>query len=341
MSEVRISVIVPVYNVEKYLAACLDSVLMQTVNGMEVICVDDGSTDGSSRILEQYAARDARIAVLRQPNGGLSAARNAGLSAARGKYLMFLDSDDKLAAPDVLEALCARAEEDALDMLFFDGRMSYESEALRATATETPDFYVRRGEYPRCTDGQSLYVRMSQNREYRPNAYLYLLRRTFLEETSLRFPDGVYHEDEVFTPAAMALAKRAGCTALCCYDRLWREGSIMSEAALGRRIRGNLLAAKLMLDFAQQRLAGTNPAFLRLYKAHARAINLRGARQYDELSADAQRAFLEALPAEERPVIERQLRLSRGERSARSLRLALKRLLPRQLWEKLRSARHR
>ena len=86
----KISVIIPVYNVEKYLGECLDSVLRQTLKDIEIICVDDGSTDDSPKILSEYAAKDSRIRIITQPNGGLSAARNAGMDAATGKYIYFL-----------------------------------------------------------------------------------------------------------------------------------------------------------------------------------------------------------------------------------------------------------
>lgn len=89
-----ISVIIPVYNVEQYLRRCLDSVVAQTYQNLEIICVDDGSVDHSGKICDQYAARDARIKVIHQENQGLSAARNRGLDAAEGEYIAFVDSDD-------------------------------------------------------------------------------------------------------------------------------------------------------------------------------------------------------------------------------------------------------
>ena len=99
-----ISVIIPVYNVEEYLPACLDSVLGQTYTDLEVVLVNDGSTDSSPAICEEYAARDSRIKVVHQENQGMSGARNAGLAAATGEYINFLDSDDLL-EPDAIEYL--------------------------------------------------------------------------------------------------------------------------------------------------------------------------------------------------------------------------------------------
>lgn len=99
-----ITVIVPVYNVEKYLRRCLDSIIRQTYQNLEILCIDDGSIDNSGEICEQYAARDARIKVIHQENQGLSTARNRGLDTATGEYIAFVDSDDYIAA-DVLEQL--------------------------------------------------------------------------------------------------------------------------------------------------------------------------------------------------------------------------------------------
>ena len=95
--EPMISVIIPVYNVEKYLARCIDSVLRQTYHNFEIILVDDGTPDRSGEICDEYAAKDARISVIHKENGGLSSARNAGIEAAKGQWLQFVDSDDYIA----------------------------------------------------------------------------------------------------------------------------------------------------------------------------------------------------------------------------------------------------
>ena len=99
-----ISVIVPVYNIEAYLRKCIDSILAQTYTNLEIILVDDGSTDNSGEICNEYAAKDARIRVIHKGNGGLSSARNTGIDIATGKYIGFVDSDDYL-APDMYEKL--------------------------------------------------------------------------------------------------------------------------------------------------------------------------------------------------------------------------------------------
>lgn len=90
----KVTIIIPVYNVEKYLEKCLNSVICQTLKDIEIICVNDGSTDNSQQILKEYAQKDERIKIVDKKNGGLSSARNAGLDAATGEYCYFLDSDD-------------------------------------------------------------------------------------------------------------------------------------------------------------------------------------------------------------------------------------------------------
>ena len=106
--EPLVSVIIPVYNVSRYLPKCLDSVISQTWRNLEIIVIDDGSTDGSGSICDQYAKRDDRIKVIHSPNRGLSSARNLGLDNLRGQFISFIDSDDWI-EPDAVETLVKAA----------------------------------------------------------------------------------------------------------------------------------------------------------------------------------------------------------------------------------------
>ena len=115
-----VSVIVPIYNVEKYLAECVDSILGQTFQDMEIILVDDGSLDSSSQMADDYAVRDQRVKVIHKENGGLSSARNAGMKIARGEYIYFCDSDDYISL-DAIEILYETATKNDLDMVLFNG----------------------------------------------------------------------------------------------------------------------------------------------------------------------------------------------------------------------------
>lgn len=111
-----ISVIIPVYNCEKYIAECLDSVIQQTYTDIQIIAIDDGSTDKSGEILDRYAQKDARIQVLHSPNGGASAARNAGLAHAVGEFVTFVDSDD-IIEPDMYQYMLAYFSEEDVDIV--------------------------------------------------------------------------------------------------------------------------------------------------------------------------------------------------------------------------------
>lgn len=123
---VIVSVIIPIYNAEKYIERCVDSILQQTVNNIEVICVDDGSKDASAKICEAIAQKDSRLKVIRQQNGGSSKARNRGLQEARGEWISFVDADDWI-APDMLEQLLNGAISKEIDIVICNHYQVHES----------------------------------------------------------------------------------------------------------------------------------------------------------------------------------------------------------------------
>lgn len=127
---VKVSVIVPVYNAEKYLAQCLDSILAQTLKDIEVVCVDDGSTDASGEILDQYALKDERVKVLHRQNRGYGAAMNVGLDAAAGEYVGIVESDDCI-LPEMYRTLYEEAEPEKLDVVKSDAFFWYENIGYR------------------------------------------------------------------------------------------------------------------------------------------------------------------------------------------------------------------
>lgn len=124
----KVSVIIPVYNVEKYLPQCIESVLLQSLKDIEIICVNDGSTDGSLKVLQKFKARDNRIVIIDKANEGSGIARNTALAIAKGEYVYFVDSDDWLDNAGVLEKLYNKASADELDILIFGGLSCYEKD---------------------------------------------------------------------------------------------------------------------------------------------------------------------------------------------------------------------
>ena len=132
----QISVVVPVYNVSKYLPTCLDSIVNQTYEDLDIIVVDDGSTDDCPRICDEYGQRDTRIRVIHQSNQGLSKARNTGLSLAKGEYVWFVDSDDWI-VEDCIGRIAKRLQETQPDML----QIQYEDVYDDSTLNEVPRFF--------------------------------------------------------------------------------------------------------------------------------------------------------------------------------------------------------
>lgn len=219
-----LSVIVPVFNTGDYLSECLGSILAQPVSDMEVICVNDGSTDGSGAILEAFRERDARVKVIYQDNCGQGVARNKGLDVASGKYVRFVDSDD-LVPPDSFDVLISRMEVDDLDILLFDGDVIVET-----AKPMKDDIYGRKRSYGYCVSGEDLFVGMASDGAYRVQPGLALYKRALLQQNEVRFPEYVVYEDNVFMAHALLAAKKAGHVNEPYYTRRYREGSTMTSA---------------------------------------------------------------------------------------------------------------
>ena len=209
----KISVIIPVYNVEAYLAECLDSVLAQTYGNLEILAVNDGSKDSSPDILRKYAARDSRITVLDKPNGGLSDARNFGIAHATGDWYLFVDSDD-LIAPDTAEVLLKTAEENAADIAVCD--MEYFYEDGRRTYSSGGDFT--------CTDIRKTPQLIAVNN----SACNKLFRASLFAEE--RCPVGKFYEDLWLIPCLLYDAERSAHCAKPLYYYRQRSGSIAHSA---------------------------------------------------------------------------------------------------------------
>lgn len=234
----KLSVVIPVYNAAKYLRVCLDSALGQTLRDLEVVCVDDGSMDESATILAEYALRDERVRMLSQANAGQGAARNRGVDEAHGEWIYFLDADDILQDRMALETLVTRAEQDRLDMLFFDADVRCEDfvDAGRIPVGR----YRRKHDYPGVSRGRDLLVAFHRHHEYSVSPCLVLSRRDFLVQRGIRFPEGVIYEDNVFMVEALLAAERCAHMRRAFYLRTVRPNSTMTGAATFRNVYGAL-----------------------------------------------------------------------------------------------------
>lgn len=233
----RFSIIVPVYNVELYLEQCLESLRTQDYSDYEVICVNDGSTDSSREILTAWETRMPQMRVIDRSNGGLSAARNTGLQAATGDYVVFVDSDDWVEA-SMLSTLAKVT--DGNDMVCF---------ACRRTDNNAHDTLQ-----PEQSGGWEYYNRHAL--EHREVAFVCVWQRcyrwSFLIENNLCFREGILHEDNEFTPRACLKAKKVTVTPDVLYNYRVRPGSIMTTRGMKSKESLILIGNDLSEMFGQE-----------------------------------------------------------------------------------------
>lgn len=244
----KLSIIVPVYKVERYLRKCVDSLLAQDLSGdaYEIILVDDGSPDKCPSICDEYAAKYQHIKVVHRENGGLSAARNSGLSFARGEYVQFVDSDDYM-EPDVLKTLVAKMDTDRLDVLRFNYQNVNEKGKVFEPNKVSKPFVDYRDEI--CSGMQFLTERLG----YGCYACQFIIRRELIE--GCWFKEGIYFEDSEWTPRMLVKAKRVTSTSLIVYNYLLRQGSITQSMDLGRKRKA--LEDKIhLIDSLQSQMKG-------------------------------------------------------------------------------------
>lgn len=204
MKQPLVSIVIPTCNVEQYVEDCLLSVLNQTYTNIEVICVDDISTDNTVKILERYGMRDKRIRVAHnEEKGGAALARNKGMKLAKGKYIYFLDSDDYI-KENALELLCEAAERNEADCVFFDSICVTEQEELGGL-----DYRFR---LPECEgtvyEGASLFEIMSRNHVYANSVCRRFFSADYLRRNSIEFPKLLTAEDMVFGVKSILLGER-------------------------------------------------------------------------------------------------------------------------------------
>lgn len=267
----KLSVIIPIFNVEAYLRKCVDSLLAQDYSDYEIILVDDGSSDESGVICDEYAASSLSAAgtspfseadhsiipirVIHQANAGLSAARNAGIKCAEGKYLCFVDSDDYW-QPNVLGGLIEQVERDKLDVLRFD----YQNVRIvkRDEIRDKSDIYevFEPNKTPRYIDRKNEIVDgvtyLNTRMGYACYAWQFILRREMLindqpsnfthhtSENNALFTEGIHFEDVDWLPRMMLRAKRVNSSQTIVYNYLVRQGSITKTQGDKKKVRKNL-----------------------------------------------------------------------------------------------------
>ena len=219
-----ISVVIPVYNVENYLHVCINSVLKQTYQDFEIICIEDGSTDSSLEILEYFSNKDSRIQIIRNDsNKGPGYSRNRGLDVAKGKYISFLDGDDWI-SPDTFEILVKKIEQYNLDLLFFKNIVYYE-EPREFGFEEYYDMEFMNKFVNQVFNHWDLNKTELFSISSPPWNKFYL--KSFLDENNIRFPnENLIYEDNPFFYKAITSAKRVSIIDNYLHNRRRRYGSI-------------------------------------------------------------------------------------------------------------------
>lgn len=263
--KVKVSVIVPVYNVENYLEKCLDSILNQTEENIEILCIEDGSTDGSLEILRQMGKKDKRIHISENGrNQGTAYTRNAGLDIAVGEYVMFVDPDDYI-TEDAVAAMYGAAKKRDLDIVYGD----IETVAEEKSPGEIMQSMIRHGIYEDAS-GTVLFDRLVQGNEMFGNIWG-LYRLQFIKQNGIRFRDGIYHEDVAFAFRAILLSKRAGCMQKIFYHYFQRAGSVTQSGKLEKRLIGLIITYFDMVTFWNQymyQLSTANKSIEKFLKAY-------------------------------------------------------------------------
>lgn len=219
--EDKISVIIPVYNVEKYLRECLDSVLAQTYTNLEIILIDDGSTDSSGAICEEYAGNDSRIRVIHQKNSGVSTARNIGIEQSGGSYLTFADSDDIL-HPEYVQVMLEAARKTGCPMIVCDFQKFQNSSELWEQKQSEEGRVLTQEE------ALSLLNIPSGDEELSMAlCWCKLYHHSVLR--SVRFPEGIRHEDEYFAHRAICRAASVCRLRRRLYGYRQHGGSFMAQ----------------------------------------------------------------------------------------------------------------
>ncbi len=244
----QISVIIPVYNTEKYLREAVDSILNQTFRDIEVIAINDGSTDNCLEILLEYAQKDNRVKIFSQENKGLSLTRNFGLDNSNGRYIYFFDSDDILGST-ALEKTYDKCEKDNLDFCFFDAELFYED--------KVNDLYY---DYLRCNlledkiyNGIEITNLLLDLNKFRASACLYLTKKDFWNRISIYFENTI-HEDELFSSLLYLQAKRVGFVNKTFFKRRVRSSSIVTSSYSEKNLYAYFFTVDKLLEFSNKNL---------------------------------------------------------------------------------------
>lgn len=282
---IKVSVVIPIYNVEKYLDICLDSIVNQTLKDIEIICINDGSTDKSLDILNEYATKDDRITVISQKNQGHAVATNKGMDLTTGKYLYLMDSDDKIEL-DTLEKTYNIAEEKDVDFVLFQA-INYD---------ESENRYYKTENYSMTTISKKVKGEIFNYKDLGLSAFIIsvtpwtkLYRRDFIVNCGARFPEGLIFEDNVFFWDMFFSAKRIYFLEEYLFTRRWHNDS--STKAGDKRFIDSLTVNDLVIDVFKKHDVFNEENRIKLYNRKIKT----GFNRYTQIKDEYKELYYEAM----------------------------------------------
>lgn len=243
---VKVSVIIPIYNVAPYLDETFQSIIDQSLPDIEILAVNDGSTDNSEEIIRKWQQQDSRILLFSQENRGQSAARNLALKHAKGQYIYMMDSDDKLTDPDALQICYDYAEKNHSDFFFFDGE-SFSEQGVSRISRNTKRTHLVDEDKP--YDGEYLLNLMLDTKRHNCVVWLLFIQKAFLDRIGLKFYEGIIHEDELFTTILTLNSDNIYCLKRNFVGHRIRKASTMGITYSKRNISCYLTVADELLRF--------------------------------------------------------------------------------------------
>lgn len=229
----KISIIIPVYNVENYIEKCINSLINQTLVDVEFIFVNDGSPDGSANIIKKYQKKDKRIKLIEKENGGQASARNLGLKHATGEYVAFVDSDDYVDI-NMYKILYECAKKDDLDIVICDYYLVYNDKIVKNKSKLTDE-----------------YQRIIKNEEYvilSPCPWNKIIKRKYIEDVGFKFPEGIIYEDFAAIPLLGLNEPKVLYVKECLYYYVQSETSTMRNMEYKEKYENIFVATKYLYD---------------------------------------------------------------------------------------------
>ena len=247
-NKILVSIIIPVYNTADYIRQTVESVCNQTLKEIEILIINDGSTDNSLEIIQELSQEDTRIRIFNQENQGLSKSRNLGINHAKGQYIYFIDSDDLLDS-EAIKTCYHECETNQLNFTYFDAKTFTEDSEL-----EIPYLKYNRYEYidsNTIDNGLKSFNRQVDKWCYTSSVCLLFINLEFLKSINLLFFEGIIHEDQLFTAQLYLAANRIKYIPIQYYNRRFRSNSIMTSRYKWKNINSYLIVADNLIALGQ------------------------------------------------------------------------------------------